>query len=356
VNDTGADITCLGRSLHERRSALVSGDAIGDDDIQLAERIIARAEDMGGAPLTAVGHRVVHGGRKFPAPVRISHETFDAIADLVPLAPLHQPHNLTGIRAVQKLRPGVVQIACFDTSFHRSQPEIQRRYALPEECYEAGVERYGFHGISYDWAVRKIAYLRGALPPRVLIFHLGSGSSACAIHNGRSQATSMGFSALDGLMMGTRPGNLDAGVILHWLAQGKSHSEISNMLYTKSGLLGVSGRSNDMRTLLASNDPSAVRAVDMFCRQAAAVGASLVPAIGGLDAIVFTGGIGENAAQIRAGIVARLEYLGVLLSPHKNAANAGLISALDSSVEVWVIRADEERLIAQETLRLLEAS
>jgi acetate kinase len=166
----------------------------------------------------------------------------------------------------------------------------------------------------------------------------------------------MGFSALDGLMMGTRPGNLDAGVILHWLAQGKSHSEISNMLYTKSGLLGVSGRSNDMRTLLASNDPSAVRAVDMFCRQAAAVGASLVPAIGGLDAIVFTGGIGENAAQIRAGIVARLEYLGVLLSPHKNAANAGLISALDSSVEVWVIRADEERLIAQETLRLLEAS
>jgi acetate kinase len=294
----------------------------------------------------------VHGGRQFVAPTLIDTAALAAIEGLVPLAPLHQPHNVMGIRTVGRLRPALPQVACFDTAFHRTQPEARRRLPLPEGFFAAGIERYGFHGISYQSCVVGMRRLRGKLPPRMLVLHLGSGASACAILNGRSCETSMGFSALDGLMMGTRPGSLDAGVVLHMLAGGMGHAELTQLLYTRSGLLGVSGLSSDMRTLLASDAAAAKRAVDMFCHRAAAVGAALAVSLDGLDAIVFTGGIGQNAARIRADIAARLGFVGVAVDCARNEGGNGRISPDAAAVEAWVVPADEERIIAEATLEL----
>ena len=268
---------------------------------------------------------------------------------LATLAPLHQPHNLMGVRAIAKLRPDLKQIACFDTAFHRTQPELNRRLPLPDSYFDAGVERYGFHGLSYAWLAREIARLRGATPKRTLAFHLGAGSSACALLDGRSHDTSMGFSTVDGLMMATRPGALDAGVILHLLGQGATRAELADLLYTRSGLRGVSGFSADMKTLLASDDPRALRAIDMFCRRAAIVGAGLAVSMGGLDCIVFTGGIGEHAPAIRAKIVALLALLGASIDPARNTRNEARISRDGAPVECWIVNADEEREIAEAT-------
>lgn len=341
-----------GRGQRARAAGLGHGEAIGDGDLALVTEILETSEREHGA-LRAVGHRIVHGGRAFLAPVRMDDAALSGISALAPLAPLHQPHNLMGARAVAQIRPGLAQVACFDTAFHRTQPELHRRLPLPERFFEQGIERYGFHGLSYSWATQQIARMRGATPKRMLAFHLGAGSSACAILDGRSHDTSMGFSTVDGLMMATRPGALDPGVILHLLGQGATLKDLNDLLYTHSGLRGVSGLTADMKSLLESSDESAHRAIDMFCRRAAVVGAGLAVSLGGLDAIVFTGGIGEHAPAIRETIVAQLGLLGASMDPDRNARNEARISPDIADVECWIVKADEERVIAEATAALL---
>ncbi len=342
----GTSLPEVARGQQARQAGLGHGEAIAADDLALVAGILDAAERDHGA-LEAVGHRMVHGGRAFLAPVRIDARTLPAIAALAPLAPLHQPHNLMGVRAISKLRPNLAQVACFDTAFHRTQPELNRRLPLPESYFDDGIERYGFHGLSYTWLAQEIVRLRGAVPKRLLAFHLGAGSSACAMLDGRSHDTSMGFSTIDGLMMATRPGALDAGVIMHLLGQGATREELTDLLYTRSGLRGVSGLSADMKALLASDDPAARRAIDMYCRRAAVVGAGLAVSLGGLDAIVFTGGIGEHAPVIRAKIVAQLALLGATISTERNARNESRLSPDAAAVECWIVKADEERVIAE---------
>jgi acetate kinase len=342
----------IGRALSARATRLARAGEVSVEDRALIGSILDTVEREHGAPV-AVGHRVVHGGRAFLAPALIDDETLAGIEALAPLAPLHQPHNTMAIRAVESLRPGLPQVACFDTAFHRTQPELHRRLPLPESFFEQGVERYGFHGLSYSWLVQELARLRGGLPKRMLAFHLGAGASACALLDGRSQDTSMGFSTLDGLMMGTRPGALDAGVLLHLMELGGTHEHLVDLLYTRCGLLGVSGRTADMKTLLASTDPAAQMAVAMFCQRAAAVGAGLVASLGGLDAVVFTGGIGEHGPEIRARIGVALAFLGVAIDPARNAAAGPRVSPDGAAVECWVVKADEEMVIAQAVAALV---
>ena len=351
----GADLAEVARGQQARQAGLYDGEAIGADDLKLVGGVLEAAEREHGA-LEAVGHRIVHGGRAFFAPVVIDARTLRDMAALAPLAPLHQPHNVMGVRAVAELRPGLRQVACFDTAFHRTQPELNRRLPLPESYFADGVERYGFHGLSYTWLAQEIARLRGGVPKRMLAFHLGAGSSACAMLEGRSHDTSMGFSTIDGLMMATRPGALDAGVIMHLLAQGATQKELTDLLYTRSGLRGVSGLSADMKTLLASDDPAARRAIDMYCRRAAVVGAGLAVSLGGLDAIVFTGGIGEHAPVIRAEIVAQLALLGASIDAERNARNESRVSPDGANVECWIVKADEERVIAEAVAALIPAT
>ena len=341
-----------GRAQSSRATRLARTGEVSAEDRTLIGSILDGVERDHGA-ITAVGHRVVHGGRAFLAPVRVEGDTLAKIEALALLAPLHQPHNTMAIRAVAALRPGLPQVACFDTAFHRTQPELHRRLPLPESFFEQGVERYGFHGLSYSWLVQDLARLRGGLPKRTLAFHLGAGASACALLDGRSQDTSMGFSTLDGLMMGTRPGALDAGVLLHLMELGATHEHLVDLLYTRAGLLGVSGQTSDMKTLLASDDPAAQMAVAMFCQRAAAVGAGLVASLGGLDAVVFTGGIGEHGVEIRARIGAALGFLGVSIDPARNAAASPRISPEGAAVECWVVKADEEMVIAQAVAALV---
>ena len=348
----GSGLREVARTQRARAAGLSVGEEIAPEDIALVDEILGAAEQDHGA-LAGVGHRMVHGGRAFFAPVAIDRDTLSCIAALAPLAPVHQPHNLMGIRAIAKLGPGLRQVACFDTAFHRTQPELHRRLPLPEKFFAEGVERYGFHGLSYSWAAREIVRLRGAAPKRLLAFHLGAGSSACAILDGRSHDTSMGFSTLDGLMMATRPGALDPGVILHLLGQGATPKELTDLFYTQSGLRGVSGFSADMKTLLESKDDSAARAVDLYCRRAAVVGAGLAVSLGGLDAILFTGGIGEHARAVRERIVAQLALLGAKIDPDGNARNDARISPDGAAVECWIVKADEERVIAEATAALL---
>jgi acetate kinase len=336
----------IARGLTARPGSLGHAGEVAAGDLELLSGIIAALEREHGA-LVAVGHRIVHGGRVFLTPVVVDEANLAAIEAMTPLAPLHQPHNAMAIRAVSRLRPLLRQVACFDTAFHRTQPELHRRLPLPDSYFAEGVERYGFHGLSYAWLVREIGRLRGEVPRRILAYHLGAGASACAILDGRSHDTSMGFSTLDGLMMATRPGSLDPGVLLHLLANGASGEDLTNLLYTRSGLLGVSGTTGDMKALLASSDPSARLAVDMFSRRAAAVGAALVTSLGGLDAVVFTGGIGEHAGEIRTKICDLLGFLGVEIDPQYNRQADARISPDDAAVECWIVRADEERMIAE---------
>lgn len=307
--------------------------------------------------VVAAGHRVVHGGRRFSAPVRVDDGVLRALAELVPLAPLHQPHNLDPIRTLSRLRPGLLQVACFDTAFHRTQPAVAEAFALPGELAEAGVVRYGFHGLSYEYIARMLPRLTGAArAERVVVAHLGNGASMCALRDGRSVATTMSFTALDGLPMGTRSGDLDPGVVLYLLTEGKMDAAaVTDLLYHRSGLLGVSGISSDMRDLLASPAPAARAAVELFVYRIGRELGSLAAALGGLDALVFTAGIGEHAVPIRASVCDGAAWLGVRLDREANARGGPRISEADSTVTVWVIPTNEELMIAEHTRALAKA-
>lgn len=296
--------------------------------------------------IKAVGHRVVHGGPDFAAPVMIDDAVQAALEALVPLAPLHQPHCLAGIRAARAAFPGATQIACFDTAFHRTMPRVNEIYAIPHEFYDQGIRRYGFHGLSYDYIASALREADPALVAgRVVVAHLGNGASLCAMQDGKSVMTSMGFSALDGLVMGTRCGKIDPGVLLYLLDQGMDSKALSDMLYRQSGLLGLSGISNDMRTLLASDDPRAVEAVACFVASLQRGIAEMAAAMGGIDGIVFTAGIGENAAAIRAQVCDGLGWMGVTLDAGANEGGGETISPPGSSVQLKVIPTREDLVI-----------
>ncbi len=305
--------------------------------------------------LLAIGHRVVHGGPLFPGPTRVTPDVLAALEDYVPLAPLHQPHNLAAIAAAFERLPDVPQVACFDTSFHRTQPPVAQLVPLPEEIRRQGVQRYGFHGLSYEYIA---SVLPGFAPDiaggRVIVAHLGSGASLCAMLGSRSVDSTLGFTALDGLCMGTRPGSLDPGIILY-LVQGLAMSagQVEDVLYRKSGLLGLSGISGDMRRLLASREPSAAIAVDYFVYRAAREIGALTAVLGGLDGLVFTAGIGENSAAIRRRICEACAWLGLELDPPANEIGGPRISREGSRVRAWVIPTNEELMIARHTRRLL---
>ena len=331
-------------------STVLAGEAA---DHRGAMAVFAKA--LAGAPqravIDAVGHRVVHGGVIHSKPVVIDDEVMRSLESLASLAPLHQPHNLAAIRAVAERLPGVPQVACFDTAFHRAHPKIADAYALPWDLYERGVRRYGFHGLSYE-------YVASVLPSeiasgRVVVAHLGSGASMCALRAGQSMDSTMGFTAVDGLPMGTRTGQIDPGVLLYLLEQGMSTKEIEALLYRKSGLLGLSGVSNDMRDLLASTDMRAKFAVDYFVYAVSKQLGALATTLGGLDAIVFTAGIGERSPVIRARVCQAAAWLGVELDEGDNAGHGPRISRPGSRVSAWVIPTNEELMIARHTVAIL---
>ena len=305
--------------------------------------------------LRAIGHRVVHGGPDFARPVLIDATGLDRLATFESLAPLHQPNNLAPIRQIFQNDPSLPQVACFDTAFHRGHPEQADHYALPRALYDEGVRRYGFHGLSYEYIAQRLPEVAPAIAKgRVIVAHLGSGASMCALSNGRSIESTMGFTALDGLPMGTRPGQLDPGVVLYLIAQkGMSADQVSNMLYKDAGLKGLSGISNDMRDLLDSGDPQAAFAVDHFVHRSVLNIGMLTAALGGLDGIVFTAGVGENAPRVRAAIVERLGWLGATLDASANDKGEACISAANSRIAVHVIPTNEELMIARHTLALL---
>ncbi len=302
----------------------------------------------------AVGHRVVHGGDRFGGPTEITPEVLAAIADLVPLAPLHQPHSVRLMRALAAIRPDVPQYASFDTAFHRTQADLVRRFALPRELFDAGIKRYGFHGLSYKFIAGRLAEVAPDLAKRrVLTAHLGSGASICAMLDGKSRDSSMGFSTLDGVPMATRPGALDAGVLLHLVQQlGWSVDRVEDLLYHRSGLIGMSGISADSRDLVASAAPEAVEALAVFALRVARELSAAATTIGGVDALVFTAGIGEHQPPIRAAICAHLAWLGVDIDADANAANVLRISTAGSPVTVFVLPTDEEQVIATEAAGL----
>jgi acetate kinase len=314
-------------------------------------------ECIGSDRLAGVGHRVVHGGLDFSAPVRMTHDILGRLGRYVPLAPLHQPHNLAPIRLLLEREPNLAQVACFDTAFHRGIPDIAQRFALPSAMHDAGVRRYGFHGLSYEYITSMLPQFDApAADGKTVVLHLGNGSSICALSAGRSLATTMGFTAVDGLPMGTRCGTLDPGVLLYLMDQrGMDARAIERLIYDESGLLGVSGVSSDMRTLLASESPSARLAVDLYCYRIKREIGSLAAALDGLDAIVFTAGIGEHAAPIRERVLRDAAWLGVTLDAAANASAGPRISAPDSRVRAFVIPTNEELMIARHTLRSLRA-
>jgi acetate kinase len=301
----------------------------------------------------AVGHRVVHGGPDHAAPALVDDALLDQLEALVPLAPLHQPANLAPIRSIRARRPGLPQVACFDTAFHRGHGELADRYAIPEDLYRAGVRRYGFHGLSYEYVASRLPEAAPAIAGgRVVVAHLGSGCSACAMVGGRSVESTMGFTALDGLPMGTRPGQLDPGVVLHLAERGMDAKAIERLLYHDCGLKGLSGLSGDVRDLLASPDPRAALALDYFAYRTAQAFGALAAAMGGVDGIVLTAGVGENAPPVRAAIVERCAWLGAVLDPERNARHGPLITTDASRLPVHVVPTDEERMIARHTLEV----
>lgn len=308
--------------------------------------------------VAAAGHRVVHGGDAFSGATLITDDTLATIARFVDLAPLHQPQSIRLIRAIRHLRPDLPQTASFDTAFHRTQSDIVRRFALPREMFDAGIKRYGFHGLSYKFVASRLRELAPDLAAgRVVAAHLGSGASLCALENGESRDTSMGFSTLDGIPMATRCGALDPGVVIHLLKQqGQSLASVEDILYHRSGLLGVSGISADSRDLLCSDQPAAREAIELFTHRIAQEIAALATTLGGLDAVIFTAGIGEHQPSIRAAVCARLAWLGVTLDDNANSAGATRIDAQDSKVGVFVIPTDEEQVIATEACALLKSS
>jgi acetate kinase len=337
----------LDQSVRDARTALGT----------LAEWLRSR---YGGARVLGVGHRVVHGGPKYTGPTIITPEILEELRTLVPLAPLHQPHNLAAIDAVAERLPGVPQVACFDTSFHRGQPAVAEVIPLPREICRSGVQRYGFHGLSYEYIASVLPTVAPEIASgRVIVAHLGSGASLCALKNGRSLDHTLGFTALDGLCMGTRPGSVDPGVILYlFQSLGLSATEVETILYKKSGLLGISGISNDMRDLVGSSEPGARLAVDYFVYRVVREIGALAAVLGGIDGLVFTAGIGERSAEVRRRVCEASAWLGIQLDGDANERNGPRISRSDSRTSAWVIPTNEELMIARHTgvlLGLIEA-
>ena len=334
------------------------GVALGHDGA-LDHLMATLLSEFGHLNVLGVGHRVVHGGLAFSQPTRLTPAVLDALAAYIPLAPLHQPHNLAPIRRVLEIAPELPQVACFDTAFHRDNPEVAQMFALPYEMHEAGVRRYGFHGLSYEYVASVLPQLAPqAAAGRTLVLHLGNGASICAMRGGRGVASTMGFTAVDGLPMGTRCGAIDPGVVLYLMdTQGLDARAVETLIYSRSGLLGVSGISSDMRVLLASDAPRARLAIDLFVYRVQREIGSLAAALGGLDALVFTAGIGENSAEIRRRVCAGAAWLGVELDDAKNEAarlEAGAcVSTAASRCAVWVVPTNEELTIARHTRRLL---
>ena len=310
-----------------------------------------------GARIRAIGHRVVHGGPRFDRPVAIDDAILAELARLAPWAPLHQPHNVAGIRAARAAFPEAPQIACFDTAFHRGHDFVNDAYGLPRALYDAGVRRYGFHGLSYEYIAARLAEIAPDIAAgRVIVAHLGNGASLCAMRGGRSVASTMGFSTLDGLAMGTRPGQLDPGVILYLLqSQGHDANSLTELLYKQSGLKGISTISNDMRELEASSDPRAAEAIAYFAHRVRYEIGGLTATLGGLDALAFSGGIGEHSSTLRAAVVEGLGWLGLRLDEAANAAHGSRIDAAGSAIPVFVVPTNEELRIAQHALAFVAA-
>jgi acetate kinase len=321
------------------------------------DKLVAFLRERLGTLPTAIGHRVVHGGPDFSEPTAINDAVIERLEKFTPLAPLHQPNNLAPIRAVRARQPQLLQVACFDTAFHRTHPEIADRYALPEEFYAEGVRRYGFHGLSYEYIASKLPEIAPEIAHgRVVVAHLGSGASMCAISAGKSVESTMGFTALDGLPMGTRPGQLDPGIMLYLMSEKRmSAKDIERLLYNECGLKGLSGISNDVRELLASQDPRAKLALDYFVYRISLFTGMLAAALGGIDGLVFTAGIGENAPAIREAVAKRLTWLGLDLDAKANASGEARISNKESRVVCYVIPTDEELMIARHTLAVLRS-
>ena len=346
-----------GRS--ERKTLLPRADAADTDLFSQALQSLRRLLlAVPGLPrIEAVAHRVVHGGQEFRSSVVVTDDILRQLSALDSLAPLHQAHNVEGIRAFRSAFAGMAQVACFDTAFHATLAEVDYAFALPQALSAQGIRRYGFHGLSYQYVMSALQSLSARARDRVLMAHLGNGASLCAATDGQSRATTMGFSALDGLVMGTRSGSLDAGVLLYLLEQGWDHDRLQRLLYQQSGLLGVSGISADMRQLRRDGSAAAHRAIDLFTRRVVRESGALIACIGGLDVLAFTGGIGEHDALLREQACAGLSHLGVVLDPALNAQASAdhvmAIHAAGSSVEVWVIATDEGRVAAREAARLV---
>lgn len=331
------------------------------DDVDNHEQAIDYAlrwisENAGSVPLAGVGHRVVHGGPDRRSPELVTPELMQDLETLCRLAPHHQPHNLAAIRAVSAAAPELPQVACFDTAFHATQSALARRLPLPANLRDMGLQRYGFHGISYEYITSVVPTCNdGEMPRRLLVAHLGNGASLCAICDGESVATTMGFSTLDGLLMGTRSGSIDPGVLLHLMhEEHMDEPALSDLLYNQCGLLGVSGISGDMQVLLNSDEPSAAEAVDLFCYSMLREIGAMAAALGGIDALVFTGGIGEHAVEIRARVCEKLAWLGVEFDAAANAAGASVLTSPTSPAKVWIIPTNEELVITRHTLRLVQ--
>jgi len=329
--------------------------ARADHEAIFESLIVWMEAQLGERSVVGIGHRVVHGGTAFAGPRRIDDKVLAELDALCPLAPLHQPHHLAAIRAIAALVPAIPQVACFDTAFHHGQPPVAQRFALPRALHEAGVRRYGFHGLSYEYIA---SALRERAPVvakgRVVVAHLGAGASLCAMRDGKSVDTTMGFTALDGLPMGTRCGALDPGVVLYLLRErGMDADRVERMLYQESGLLGVSGLSSDMRALFGSQDRRAAEAIELFVYRIARELGALAATLGGLDGLVFTAGIGEHAPEIRRLVCERSGWLGVVLDPDANKRGDECISAPESRVSAWVIPTDEERTIVRQTIEVI---
>jgi acetate kinase len=329
-------------------------EAVGDVSAAIGIAASWLKETQNLAPV-AVGHRVVHGGPNYDRPVLVDDQVLANLSRLTSLAPLHQPHNLAPIGALLARFPKLPQVACFDTAFHRGHDPIVDHYAIPERFYAQGIRRYGFHGLSYEYVAERLREVApDAANGRVVIAHLGSGASLCAVREGRSIDSTLGFTALDGLPMGTRPGQLDPGVVLHLLGgEGMTVAEVQSLLYRECGLKGLSGSSNDVRALEASSDPRAALALDHFVYRVGLHAGMMAAALNGLDAFVFTAGIGENSVKLRARITERLGWLGAVLDPVANAAHRQEIASRDSRIGLYVIPTDEELMIARHTLDVL---
>lgn len=345
----------------QRQTIAVTGEGKGAGESSFLRALASLRSllaELEGAPtINAVAHRVVHGGRVFNKSVVVTDAVLEQLEQLNSMAPLHQPHNLAGIRSFRQAFPALPQVACFDTAFHTSLPEVASAFALPQSLTEQGVRRYGFHGLSYHYITDTLLERSTRASGRVLMAHLGNGASLCATVDGRSCATTMGFSALDGLMMGTRSGTLDAGVLLYLMEQGWNHDRIQKLLYKESGLLGVSGISADMRRLRADGSAAAQRAIDQFTYRVVRESGALIASMGGLDVLAFSGGIGEHDVVLRTQVCERLSWLGIKIDAERNAQatrdQVCAIHAPGSSIEVWVIPTDEGRVAAREAVALL---